>query len=98
MKQQLMSITRSLSLAALISCTLSLAFTSSGNAQPTQPKARVNNVTDEYFGVKVTDPYRWMEDLQARETIDWIKGQADYARAYLDHLPLRNQILQELKN
>ena len=48
-------------------------------SQNTPPKARVDNVTDEYFGVKVTDPYRWMEDLKAKETQDWMKTQAAHA-------------------
>ena len=61
---------------------------------PQQPAARVENVTDDYYGVKVTDPYRWLEDLKAKETQDWIKVQADYTDAYLGKLPVRDQILE----
>jgi prolyl oligopeptidase len=53
-------------------------------------------VTDQYFGTTVTDPYRWLEDLKAKDTAEWIKGQADFARAYLNRLPMRSQILQEM--
>ncbi len=60
------------------------------------PQTHVENVTDEYFGVKVTDPYRWMEDVQSKETQDWIKAQANYTDAYLQRLPMRAGILNRL--
>lgn len=75
---------------------LLLAFISSATAQTAPRVARIGEVTDEYFGVTVSDPYRWMEDLEAKETVNWLKDQAEYARNYLDRLPIRNRILQEL--
>ena len=82
--------------AKVAACLLVLAFSASALCQSAPANARVVEVTDDYFGTRVTDPYRWMEDLKAKETADWIKGQADYARAYLDRLPMRTQFLQEL--
>ncbi|HEV8159058.1 MAG TPA: hypothetical protein VGP58_08515, partial [Pyrinomonadaceae bacterium] len=67
-------------------------------AQTAPPKAEVRNVTDEYFGQKITDPYRWMENVKADETQKWFRAQADYARAYLDRLPMREDILKELNS
>jgi prolyl oligopeptidase len=75
---------------------LFLAFIASANAQTVPPKARVDNVTDEYFGVKVTDPYRWMENSKSDEMQKWIKGQADYGDNYLKRLPMRDDILKRL--
>ena len=57
-------------------------------AQNSLPKAPMREVKDTYFGQTITDPYRWMEDLKAVETKEWIKAQADYARTYLDQLPM----------
>jgi len=65
-------------------------------AQTAPPKAEVRNVTDEYFGQKITDPYRWMENVKADETQKWFRAQADYSRAFLDKLPMREDILKEL--
>jgi prolyl oligopeptidase len=48
------------------------------NAAP--PVAAVKPVTEEYFGTKVTDPYRWLEDLKDPEVQKWFKGQDDYTR------------------
>jgi len=67
-------------------------------AQTAPPKAEVRNVTDEYFGQKITDPYRWMENLKADETQKWFRAQADYSRAFLDKLPMREDILKELNS
>ena len=63
-------------------------------AQQGPPKAPVHEVTDTYFGQKIVDPYRWMEDSKSPETSAWMKAQADYSRAYLDQLPLRAQLLK----
>jgi len=67
-------------------------------AQTAPPKAEVRNITDEYFGQKITDPYRWMENVKADETQKWFRAQADYSRAYLDKLPMREDILKELNS
>jgi prolyl oligopeptidase len=90
-----MSIIRLL-IAKLTVCSLLLAFITVTQAQMMPPKARVDSVMDEYFGVKIADQYRWMEDLKAKETQDWMKAQADYADAYLDKLPMRDDILKRL--
>src|SRR5260370_30476084 len=58
----------------------------------TPPVAAVRMVTDEYFGVKVADPYRYLEDLSNPEVTAWLKGQLDYTRAWLGRIPRRTAI------
>ncbi len=65
-------------------------------AQTGPPKAEVREVKDTYFGQTISDPYRWLEDAKSDETQKWFRGQADYSRAYLDKLPMRDDILKEL--
>ena len=72
-------------------------FVVNASAQNGPPKAPVHEVTDTYFGQTVVDPYRWMEDAKGAETAAWMKGQADYSRAYLDRLPMRAQLLKRLE-
>ncbi len=50
------------------------------------PVARVENIVDEHFGVKVNDPYRYMENLAAPEVEKWIRDQADYTANILSNL------------
>jgi prolyl oligopeptidase len=63
-------------------------------AQNGPPKAAIHEVTDTYFGTKMVDPYRWMEDARSSETANWMRAQADYSRAYLDRLPVRAELLK----
>src|SRR5215469_5270301 len=86
-----------LSPSRLVACLLLLQFLSPAFAQNRQPTAPVREVTDDYFGTKVVDPYRWMEDLKSKETQDWMRGQADFAAAYMEKLPTRNEIFRELQ-
>jgi prolyl oligopeptidase len=52
------------------------------------PKAPVHEAVDEYFGTKITDPYRWMENIkQDREAQQWLKAQADFTGQSLDSMP-----------
>jgi prolyl oligopeptidase len=73
-----------------------LVFVPAAAAQNGAPKAEVHEVTDTYFGQKIVDPYRWMEDSKSAAMTGWMKAQADYTRAYLDRLPLRAQLLKRL--
>ncbi len=53
------------------------------------PVAPVRTVTETYFGQKVNDPYRWLENQRSDESKAWMRAQADYTRATLDGLPGR---------
>ncbi len=62
-----------------------------------QPVAAVVPVTDTYFGKKVVDPYRWMEDLKSPKLQAWVKGQAAYAKDYLSKLPGRGALIARVE-
>jgi prolyl oligopeptidase len=56
---------------------------------------RVEQV-DEYHGVKVADPYRWLEDLDSQQTRDWVAAQNRLTSAYLAAIPEREPIRKRL--
>jgi prolyl oligopeptidase len=60
------------------------------------PVAKVAPVTDDYYGTKVTDPYRWMESGKDPDWMPWLKAQADHTRGVLDTLPGRAQLLADI--
>ena len=62
-----------------------------------QTPAPVREVTDDYFGTKITDPYRWMEAPKSAELADWLKSQNDFTRNHLGNLPMREKILRQLE-
>jgi prolyl oligopeptidase len=55
----------------------------------TYPASRIVAASDIYFGVKVSDPYRWLEDGKSSEVQAWLTAQNKLARSYLDALPGR---------
>jgi prolyl oligopeptidase len=69
----------------------------SGSAAIALPVAAVKPVVDDYFGTKVSDPYRYMEALKDPEVQAWFKGQNDYARATLAALPGRAKLLARIQ-
>ena len=78
--------------------------------QPNQPQEGTNSAvlhypetrrveqTDDYHGVKVADPYRWLEGdvRESPEVAEWVAKQNEIARAYLDAIPQRPQIMRRL--
>ncbi|WP_314894094.1 prolyl oligopeptidase family serine peptidase [uncultured Capnocytophaga sp.] len=56
------------------------------------PQTQQKVVEDDYFGTKVSDPYRWLEDDQSPETESWVKAQNEVTFGYLHSIPYRNQI------
>jgi len=51
------------------------------------PAARKASVVDDYNGVKVADPYRWLEDDNSPETRAWIEAENKITFGYLQQLP-----------
>ena len=66
-------------------------------AQVTYPKAHKDNTVDVYFGEKVADPYRWLEDDMSAQTAEWVDAENAVTRKYLDNIPMRKNILKRLK-
>jgi prolyl oligopeptidase len=64
---------------------------------PAAPVARVAPVVDEYFGEKITDNYRWMENAADPEWLPFLKGQNAHARAVLDRIPGRDALLARIR-
>src|ERR1700691_4179311 len=77
--------------ATHVSASASLA----GNVLP--PTATIKPVFDEYFGTKVSDPYRDMENLNDPDVVKWFKDQDDYTRAALERIPGRGALLARIE-
>jgi len=77
------------------------ACNNSGKFPPiavTYPETAKDTVVDEYYGVKVADPYRWLEDDNSEKTIKWVKAQNKVTFQYLGQIPFRDIVRKRLDN
>ncbi len=75
----------------LISVCFLLLITVSVSAQLKYPVTKKVSQVDDYFGTKVSDPYRWLEDDKSGETKAWVEAQNKVTQAYLEQIPYRKQ-------
>ena len=87
--------------AALSAQTTERAMTNSDTVAPglTYPETRKGDVVEEQFGVKVADPYRWLENdvREDPEVAAWVQSEVDTTNAYLATLPGRDALAQRMK-
>jgi prolyl oligopeptidase len=79
-----------LTLLFLVNCT-------TNNTKQRPPLAQVKPVEDVYFGKKISDPYRYMENLQDSSVQKWFKVQTDYSRKILNSIPGRQKLIDKME-
>ncbi len=62
----------------------------------TYPKAKKVDTTDTYFGHKVADPYRWLEDDNSIETAHWVAEENTITKNYLAEIPFLEKLRKRL--
>lgn len=86
--QKLLTLALMATMASLIN-----AATSDAESPPVAP---VKVVSDTYHGVRIDDPYRYMEDFKEPAVQAWVKGQADFTERTLHSLPGRDALLKRI--
>ena len=67
------------------------------SAQWNYPATPKDETVDEYFGTRVPDPYRWLEDDRSEATKNWVTAQNKITFSYLDKIPFRAAWLSRIK-
>ena len=65
-------------------------------ASITYPITEKDQTVDNYFGVEVPDPYRWLENDTSQATAEWVKAQNQVTNSYLEKLPFKKELLKRL--
>ncbi len=88
------------STALRLAAALALSAPAAGLAQDQQtctiPKARTADQVDDYFGTRVADPYRWLENTDSPDTKAWVEQENCVTFAYLAQIPERARIRERL--
>ena len=82
--------------AALLLAALAAPTARAADSPLSYPATKKGDVVDDYHGSKVADPYRWLEDLEAPATREWIEAQNAVTFRYLDTIPGREAIRTRL--
>lgn len=86
---------------ALCACGISLSVGSglircAAQALPAPPAAIASADSDVIHGVRVADPYRWLEDSDSPQTKEWIAAEQAYTTALLTKRPETEQLRQDV--
>src|SRR5579871_6489705 len=76
--------------------TLSFRVAAQNSVALSYPKAKSVDQVDAYHGVKVADPYRWLEDTDSADTHAWVEAENKLTFSYLDQIPYRAAIRERL--
>lgn len=61
----------------------------------TYPETKKVDTVDIYFGQKIPDPYRWLENDTSAETAHWVEAQNEITNAYLEKIPFRKSLKEK---
>lgn len=84
--------TKKITLALLVFLTTQVT-----QAQYKYPATPQHPVVDDYFGTKITDSYRWLEDMNNPEVQKWFKEQAEYSNTVIKKIPGRDALFNRMK-
>lgn len=79
----------------LFSMFISIVLFSCNKRKINYPETKNVDSVDVYFGTKVSDPYRWLEDDNSQETAEWVKAENEITNQYFSKIPFREQLKKQ---
>lgn len=80
----------------ILAVTIPMLFYACQKNRIQYPETKRVDVVDNYFGTKVADPYRWLEDENSPEVAEWVSKQNELTSSYLGKIPFREKIRERL--
>ena len=74
-----------------------LIFFLNSYSQISYPETKKKIIKDNYFGIEVEDPYRWLEDDKSEDVKHWINKQNKLTFSYLEKIPQRDTLNKRLE-
>lgn len=84
------------SIILIISTVLIMSACTTKQEKIIYPDTKKVDQVDDYFGTKVEDPYRWLEDDNSEETKQWVEAENKITFDYLAKIPFREQLREKL--
>jgi prolyl oligopeptidase len=81
----------------MIGLAVNMSSAQNGN-KPKYPPTKIDNVVEVLHGVKLVDPYRWLEDGKSAETSAWVDAQNRFTQSILEKVPGRDKIRERLNS
>ena len=82
----------------LLLCNLITTGIGAQSARPAYPSSKRVEHTDNYHGVTVLDPFRWLEDMDSPGTRAWVKAQDEFTSRFLNSSKVRAAIRRRLES
>jgi len=74
------------------------SVTTTHNSDIQYPETKKGHVVDNFYDIKIADPYRWLEDDMSTDTANWVKSQNKVTFDYLAQIPYRDTLKKRLKS
>jgi prolyl oligopeptidase len=89
-RMQSLRLTRPALAAGIVALAASIAGAQVQQGQRlSYPEAKKVDQVDDFWGTKVADPYRWMEDLNSPDVANWVQSENALTAQYFERLPMR---------
>jgi prolyl oligopeptidase len=79
-----------IAILTVLMCVLVIVPGCGSKAMIEYPAAKTVDQVDDYFGKKVADPYRWLEEMDTPDTKAWVEAQVKVTDDYLGKIPFRD--------
>ena len=84
----------------LLACVIALLVSCNTRKEMTRsvyPSTKKVDTVDTYHGVRISDPYRWLENDTTKETSQWVQQQNEVTFAYLNNIEYKDRIQKRLE-